>query len=409
MKKEAEKNQPRPKRSKRKILKSFFGVLFIVGVFLLGYLTGSNSLPLKIGVKNTELGKPSDVDFSIFWEAWDKLKEKAVTVPDTNKMVEGSISGLLSSLGDPYTVYFSKKDNERFQEDIQGEFSGIGIEIIMKNNMPTVVTPLSGSPAETAGLKAGDIISEVDGTSTAEITFDETINKIRGPENTKVKLQILRANFEEPMNFEIDRKKITIKSVEWDLKNYKGKKIEYIKLKQFGDDTDTLFKDAADDVTKNNPDAVVLDLRNNPGGYLDTSVSLASYFIEEGIIVSEEGRNASKKDYKAKGGASLAKCNLVVLINNGSASASEILAGALRDRKSVKLIGEKTFGKGSVQELIELSDGSAVKITVAQWFTPNGTQINEKGLSPDIEIIKDDNSGQDNQLERAYQYIFNGE
>lgn len=396
-----------PKGKSGSIFKVFSSVFFILMIFYLGYWFGTSSLPLKIGVRNTELGKPSEVDFSIFWEAWDKLKEKAIVPPETEVMVEGSIAGLLSSLGDPYTTYFNKKDNQRFQDDIQGEFSGIGVEIIMKDNMPTVIAPLSGSPAEKAGLKAGDVFVEVDGISTMEMSFDETINKIRGQENTVVKLKMLREGREEPLSFEIKRENIVVKSVEWNLENYNGKKIEVIKLKQFGDDTEALFSQAADDVIKNKPLGIVLDLRNNPGGYLETAVSIGSYFIESGTIVSEKGRNDNKKEYSANGNSKLKDYKVVVLTNNGSASASEIVAGALRDRKNIKLIGEKTFGKGSVQELIDLSDGSAVKITVAKWYTPNGTEINGKGLLPDIEVIRDDDVESDNQLIRAYEYLLN--
>lgn len=406
-KKIEDNSNTQPQRKNRSIFRLFLGLIFTLTVFCLGYWFSASSLPLKIGVRNTELGKPSEVDFSIFWEAWDKLKEKAIVSPETDKMVEGSIAGLLSSLGDPYTTYFNKKDNQRFQEDIEGEFSGIGVEIIMKDNMPTVVAPLSGSPAEKAGLKAGDVFIEVDGVSTTEMSFDETINKIRGPENTIVKLKMLREGKEEPLSFEVKRESIVVKSVEWNLENYDGKKIEVIKLKQFGDDTETLFSQAAADVEKNKPFGVVLDLRNNPGGYLETAVSIGSYFIESGTIVSEKGRDDNKKEYSANGNSKLKDYKVVVLTNNGSASASEIVAGALRDRKNIKLIGEKTFGKGSVQELIDLSDGSAVKITVAKWYTPNGTEINGKGLIPDIEVVKDDEADSDNQLIRAYEYLIN--
>lgn len=382
-------------------------VLFIV--FTFGNYTGQKGIYIGVGSKglfNTEVGKPSGVDFSIFWEAWNKMKDKSVATTDDQKMEQGAISGMLSSLNDPYTVYFTKDENQRFHEDIQGSFEGIGVELVQKDSVPTVVSPLSDSPAEKAGIKAGDIISEVDGAKTSDIGFEETINRIRGADGTKVKLTIVRDGVTDPLVIEVTRAKIVIKSVEWDTKNVSGKKIFYIKMSQFGDDTDGLFNNAIEEAVKINPDGIILDLRNNPGGYLETAVSVASDFIKDGIVVSEKGK--SNQDYKASGSAKLQDYKLVVLTNGGSASAAEILAGALRDRKSNKLIGEKTFGKGSVQELIELTDGSAVKITVAKWYTPNGTQINGAGLEPDIKIADDEKTTADEQLERAEQFLLQG-
>ena len=390
----------------------FVMILLLMGFsFLGGYSARGNGLYLGIGPKNVinaDSGKPSNVDFSLFWEAWNTLKDKSVGTVDNQKMTEGAISGLLASVGDPYTVYFNKEENKRFKEDIQGEFDGIGIEIIQKNNLPTVVAPLPDSPAEKAGIKSGDIILEVDGTKTTDIGFDDVVNKIRGAEGSYVNLKISRENVEDPISFNVVRNKITVKSVEWNLKQSNGKKIEYIKIRQFGDDTESLFSQATDDVVKNKPDGIVLDLRNNPGGYLETAVNLASYFIKDGVIVSEKGKNNQNKDYYSNGNGILANYKVDILTNGGSASASEILAGALQDRKGDKVIGEKTFGKGSVQELIELTDGSALKITIAAWYTPSGRQINKEGINPDISITPNDSSKDDVQLNRAVEYLVSG-
>ncbi|MCL5410548.1 MAG: S41 family peptidase [Patescibacteria group bacterium] len=408
-----EKNQESIKKSKQLRSKrlSFF-ILILIGLYLsfaVGYSFGQKGVPVlgPSSLINTDSTKPKDVDFSLFWEAWNKLKDKSVQNVDSKKLEEGAISGMLSSLGDPYTVYMTKNENQRFREDIQGEFSGIGIEIIQKNNMPTIVAPLSGYPAEKAGLKAGDIILEVDGEDTAKIGFNETINKIRGSEGSKVSLKILREGANDAQTFEVVRAKITVKSVESEYKNVSGKKLLYIKLRQFGDDTDGLFNAVAKEATKSKPDGIILDLRNDPGGYLETAVNVSSYFIEDGVVVSEKGKTS--KDYKAKGNAMLKDIKTVVLVNKGSASASEIVTGALKDRKGSKVIGEKTFGKGSVQELVDLSDGSSIKVTVAKWYTPNGTQINGEGIKPDIELSNDDNSKVDKQLDRAIEFMVKGQ
>lgn len=386
----------------------FVILLLLDSVYIFGYWSGQKgnvSALIPSQITKLNVGKSSDVNFSTFWEAWNKLKDKSVSPIDNNKMVEGAISGLLSSAGDPYTVYFTKQDNERFREDIGGEFSGIGVEITEKNGLTTIVAPLSDTPAEKAGFKPADIILEVDGTKTSEIGFNETINRIRGIEGTKVTLKVLRASSADPITIEVIRAKITVKSVEWSMKDVDGKKVAYIKIRQFGDDTDALFESAAQDVIKNNPEGIILDLRNDPGGYLETSVNIASYFIKDGVIVSEKGRDGNSKEYRSTGNGKLKNYKLTVLVNGGSASASEIVTGALRDRLSSKVIGEKTFGKGSVQELIDLSDGSAVKITVAKWFTPNGNQINGEGLEPDIAVLDDEKTDADEQLIRAEQLI----
>lgn len=405
------------KQKKKRIWLKRFIVIAVVLlcldiIFIFGYWSGqkgNTSALVPSEIAKLSAKKTSNADFSTFWEAWNKLKEKSVQNVDDQKMVQGAISGMLGSTNDPYTVYFSKQENDRFREDIGGEFSGIGIEIIEKNGFPTVVAPLSETPAEKAGLKPADIILEVDGKKTNEIGFSETINLIRGKEGTTVKLKIQREGVSEVMNFEITRKKIIIKSVEWSEKNIDGKKIAYIKIRQFGDDTDALFEAAAKDVIKSNPDGILLDLRNDPGGYLETAVNLASFFIKDGVIVTEKGRDDNTKEYRSTGNGSLDKFKVTVLVNAGSASASEILTGALKDRSNSKIIGEKTFGKGSVQELIDLSDGSAVKITVAKWFTPNGKQINGDGLEPDIKIEDNDETEVDEQLQRAEEFIVKGE
>lgn len=386
------------KVKKKSVSKAVFGLILVVlmgASFVVGNYSGQRGVNIGLTAKpsevaNTDKGKPESVDFSTFWEAWGKLNRNYVGTLDPKNLVYGAISGLLTSAGDPYTEFFKPEDNKRFKDDISGEFEGIGVEISSVDGLPTVVAPLSGTPAEKAGLKAKDVILEVDGTKTSEIGFEETINRIRGTKGTAVKLKISRAEVAEPMEISVIRENITVASVTHEIKNQNGKKVYYIKVRQFGDDTEQLFDDAVADAKKQNVDGVILDLRNNPGGYLDTAVSMASNFLDGGVIVSEVDKDGKKKDFTADKKASLADVKMVVLINGGSASASEIVSGALKDRNRATIIGEKSFGKGSVQVMENLSDGSAVKITVAKWMTPKGTHIDKVGIAPDIEV-KDEN------------------
>jgi len=385
-------------------------------VFSYGYTTGQKgkSIPAlglssSVTVTNKETGKPSTVDFSLFWEAWNKLQDKSVLNPEPQKMLDGAISGMLGSIGDPYTVYFTPEDNKRFQEDIQGEFDGIGVELIIKNGLPTVVAPLSQTPAEKAGMKAGDVIMEVDGAKTSDLGFNAIIDKIRGKKGTKVTLKIAREGKDEPLTLEVERDTIVVKSVTWETKTVSGKKIGYVKVRQFGDDTDTLFNQFIDEMLATKVDGIVVDLRNDPGGYLDTAVSLSSYFLDGGVVVSEKGKGDVVHDYNVTRKSRLKGIRTAVLVNKGSASASEIFAGALQDTKTGKIIGDQSFGKGSVQELIQLSNGSSVKITVAKWLTPKGRAINGEGITPDIVIANGDDVANDLQLNRALDYIVKGE
>jgi len=380
-------------------------VIFIIGIvlgitFTLGYASGIRGVNLGASVPveriiNKNQGKPADVDFSTFWEAWNKLNQNYVDQLDPQSLIQGAIAGMLTATGDPYTIYLKPEDNKRFLDDISGEFNGIGVEITQVDGLPTVVAPLPDSPAEKAGLKPKDVILEVDGTKTSDISFDEVINKIRGNEGTEVTLSVMRSGEKEVLQFKVTRSKIKVASVDTAKKSYQGKQYYYIKIRQFGDDTDELFQKAAEEIQNGNYSGVIIDLRNDPGGYLDTAVNVASYFIEDGIVVSEVDRNGNRTESKTSRKATLKDQKVAVLINEGSASASEILAGALSDRIKATIIGQKSYGKGSVQVLENLSDKSAVKITVAKWLTPNGSQIDGKGIEPDIKIENKDASDED--------------
>lgn len=360
---------------------------------------------------NRDLGQSEAVDFSLFWDAWNLIHKRYVDRPelDTQKMVFGAIQGMIKSIGDPFTVFLEAKESKRLQEDISGEFAGVGIEIGLRNEVLTVIAPLKDTPADRAGLIAGDKITGIDGESTRGITLDEAISKIRGRRGTKVVLTISRQKDgrEEVKDFEIIRDKIKVPTVKWEVKD---SDIGYIQLYSFNQIAKSEFDEALDELKKRGADGkLILDLRNNPGGLLDLAIDISSYFLEAGeIVVIEDFGNGQKDELKARPNGFLKDAKVVVLINKGSASASEIVAGALHDNRGVKLIGEKTFGKGSVQQVEELRFDTSLKITVAKWLTPKGRSISDEGIEPDIVVEKteeDIQNDRDPQLDRAIEVI----
>lgn len=352
---------------------------------------------------------PKDTDLSLFWETWNTLESRFVDKSklDRQKMLYGAVSGMVSSLGDPYTVFFDPTNTKKFIDDSRGEFEGIGMEVGIKKDQLQVVTPIEGTPAQKAGLRSGDIILKIDGKPTMNINVDEAVNMIRGPKNTEVTLNIYREEWKEARDVKLVRAVIEIPSVKW-------KQIEpdiaYIQLFQFSEKASNEFKQASLEILDSPAKKIVLDLRNNPGGYLDVAQYIAGWFLDQGQMVTVEdmGEGKPKIEYKSEGPALFGKYPVVVLINQGSASGSEILAGALRDDRGIKLVGEKSFGKGSVQQLEPLKGGSSLKVTTAKWLTPKGDQISEKGLPADVEVKltpKDYEENKDPQLEKAIEII----
>lgn len=326
----------------------------------------------------------SQLDFDLYWEVWDNLKRNYV---DKNKVKDedlfyGSLKGLAEATNDPYTTFMDPQAAKEFNDDMAGTFEGIGAEVGMRSDIVTVIAPLDGMPAMKAGLRAGDKIYAIDTKSTIGLTVDEAVKKIRGPKGTKVVLTIIRGK-DKPKDITITRDIIFVKSVKTEMR---PDGIFVIKVSNFNDDTADLFNQAVNTILLKNPKGIILDLRNNPGGYLETAVDMAGEWIEAGPIVAEQLNNNRRNEYAANGRARLKNFPTIVLVNGGSASASEILAGALRDYKKATLVGELTFGKGSVQAISDLSDGSALKVTVAKWLTPAGDFINEKGIAPNIEV-----------------------
>jgi carboxyl-terminal processing protease len=385
---------------------SFFG-----GIFYDKHLSSrsaSSSTIESLLTKGANKDQPKNVDFSLFWEAWNLLNDKYVDTTKLNqqKMIYGAISGMVKSIGDPFSSFMDPEEAQKFSQQLQGTFEGIGVEIGMKNDILTVISPLSGSPAEKAGLKAGDKILKVGDKLTTDMTIDEAVNSIRGPKGTDISLTILHEKSDTPIEVKITRDQINVKSVnlEW-----KDNGIAVIKISEFGDDTVSGMNQVASQVVSQKAKGVILDLRNNPGGYLEAAVDVSSKFIPAGkVVVSEEERGGGKKEYDARGGDILSSIPVVVLVNSGSASASEITAGALRDDLGAQLIGKKTFGKGSVQELEKLSGGSNLRVTIARWLTPNGDYIMEKGIDPTIDVDLTDadyNSNRDPQMDKALEVL----
>jgi len=388
-------------------------ILMLILFFWFGYQRGKlvnqvNVVPIKMEdviFKNRIGDVDNTVDFALFWSVWGLLKDKYVDSAklDAKKLLYGAIRGMMQATGDPYTTFFDPEENKKFNEEISGNFEGIGAELGVKNGILTVIAPLQGTPADQAGLRAGDKIIKIDGKAAGDMSIEDAVSHIRGPKNTAVVLTIFREGSKDTQEISITRNIINVKSVKL---TFKESGIAEIEITKFGDDTDSGFSQAIAKVSASHAKGLIIDLRNNPGGYLDTAVTIASKLLPKGkIVVIEEDASSRQDKLYTRGGDVASELETVVLINEGSASASEILAGALKEnRTNITLIGKKSFGKGSVQEFIKTAQGTAAKITVAHWLTPNGNQINELGIKPDLEVelTSDDyTSNRDPQMDAA--------
>ncbi len=396
-------------------LKKFFAgavvVVLIASGFWGGYRLGQKT-PEKLvvsGIQNPDGGTLiSSADFAIFWQAWQSINDLYLRndkVSNQDK-VRGAMRGLVASLGDPYTQYFDPVDGEKFQQDVQGNFGGVGIEIGLRKNILTVIAPLKDSPADKAGIKPQDLIIAIDGKPTDNQEIDEAVSKIRGEIGSVVKLSIFREGWDKPKDFSLTRDKIVVPTLKYEMKEGG---IAYIQIFSFNGNVNEQFYVAARQALAAHAKGIVLDLRGNPGGYLDVAVDLAGWFMKKGaVVVSEESRKGVDARFTAQGNEALSGIPVVVLIDKGSASASEILAGALHDQRNAKLIGQQSFGKGTVQQIKELNDGSTIKITVAHWVLPSGKIIDHEGLKPDVEVsISDADTAKKNdpQLTKALEVI----
>jgi carboxyl-terminal processing protease len=348
---------------------------------------------------------PRDVDLSGFWEAWNTLDSNFLYQDrfKTQEQIYGAIKGLVASLDDPYTVFMTPEETKEFEESMSGEFEGIGAEIAVKDNRITVVTPLKGSPAELAGLRSGDRILEIDDISTFEMSVNEAITKIRGPRGQKVVLTVERPGETQPHEITIVRDTIVVKDFSW--KMQEG--IAVLEITQFGTELVSQFSAALPAILLENPTGIIVDLRNNGGGLLDASVKVLDQFFGEQTLVTTNGRQIGQvEDLQSKRGGAFLETPLIVIVNQGSASASEIFAGAVQDTHRGLILGEKTFGKGSVQNVIPMSGGSSLKITIAEWLTPNGRSIHDVGITPDIESTRTREELEKNEdpvMERAFE------
>jgi len=397
--------------------------VFVIISFYLGFWEGTKfgyqghwPKPLE---KILNAGKPADIpegDMSVFWNTWGTILEKYVGRGklDTQKMIEGATEGLVNSLEDPYSEFMNATTTRDFNQELSGSFEGVGMELSKQNGVITVVAPLKGSPAEKAGIRAGDKILKVDDKNIQSFNLLEAVKLIRGPKGTSVTLTILRPGETTTKEFKLIRDAINVISCEWEMLN---NQIALLKIYNFSQPVLSEFYKSATEMIFSKPKAIIIDMRNNPGGYLEAATEIAGWFLDRGdVIVKEDFGNGQEPNvYRASGNNVFSKTPLIVLVNEGTASASEILAGALKDVRGIKLVGIKTFGKGSVQELVPLADGSSLKVSIARWLTPNGNQIDQKGLEPDytVKLPDDYQSGtyakidleKDLQLKKAYEII----
>lgn len=371
--------------------------------------TGGVQIPAIIPTVQAVGGTPAELagTFEPFWEAWDIVHKSYVDQPvDNKKLVQGAIRGMIQALGDTHSAYLTPDEYELLATDLQGELEGIGAEVDTSGEYVKIISPLPGSPAEAAGILPGDTILKVDGEDMLGVSGTQVILRVRGTAGTTVRLTIQRTGRDKPLEFEIVRAKITIPSVEGKML---GGNIAYVKINSFGDKTARDLKNTLKDLRRQNPAGVVLDLRGNPGGYLDAAIEVVSQFIGEGTVMLERFGDGREETYAARPNGLATDLPLVALINEGSASASEIVAGAIQARGRGTLVGETSYGKGTVQTSTDLSSGAGVvKITIARWLTPDGRVIHGQGLTPDVAVTltEDDRAaGRDPQLDAALEIL----
>lgn len=391
------------------------GILIALASYLIGVNQGQDLISREVsGLENQSKDQPTSVDFSPFWKAWNLIEEKYVPASTTMEKIDdqakvyGAIEGLAQSLGDPYTVFFPPVESEMFHADIRGNFEGVGMEVLAQDGVVTVISPIKNSPASRAGMLAGDKIIKIDGKTTNGLTTEDAVQLIRGPRGTKVTLTVFRNGNKQPFDVDIVREVIDIPTI--NTQKLDGG-IFKIDLYSFSENSPNLFRGALREFVLSKNGKLILDLRGNPGGYLEAAIDMASWFLPSSAVVVKEDF-ASRRDekiYRSRGyDVFTDKLKFVILVDSGSASASEILAGALQEHGKAIIVGDQTFGKGSVQELVDITSDTSIKITVARWLTPKGKSISEKGVTPDY-VVKyttaDRDAGRDPQLQKAIEIL----
>lgn len=414
-------------------VKTMKKTLLIVGIFAIGVVVGNFSPTIAASIQARQLvtAQPASVDIKTFWKVWEILDNEFVTtkhrdplstdedreatstastthvideeLSQQEKRIYGAIKGMVDAEGDPYTTFFTPSEAKTFETEIKGSFEGVGMEVGKKDGVITVITPLPGSPSEKAGIQAGDKVIKINKIITTDMTIDAAVNMIRGTKGTEVVLTIYRDGIDKPLEFKIIRDKIELPTLTKKYDKYTN--IYTIKVYSFSEDIAELFKQAIEEFQTTNSKRLIIDLRGNPGGYLDAAVQIASYFVPQGkIIVSQDYGKKREQEILRSFGYNVIGQNtkIVILVDGGSASASEILAGALQDYKLATIVGQKTFGKGSVQEYLKVTPTTGLKVTIARWLTPLGRSISVSGLTPDVEI-KNTEADLKNKIDAQYQ------
>ncbi|MFM2357707.1 MAG: carboxy-terminal-processing protease, carboxyl-terminal processing protease [Candidatus Parcubacteria bacterium] len=394
-------------------------IVLVIASYMVGFSAGSKDVSAEAPqyVVNAENDIAKNLDFEAFWKTWNLLDEKFVSVSTTTEGLSeedklwGALQGLAASYGDPYTVFFPPVESEKFEEEISGNFEGVGMEVALKDGFVTVVAPLKNSPAYKAGILAGDRVVKIDETPTNGMSVEDAVKIIRGEKGTTVVLTVSREGAEDTVEISIVRDVIQIPTIDTE---FRKDGVFVIRLYNFSALSADLFREALREFASSGSTKLLLDVRGNPGGYLEAAVDMASWFLPAGTVIVREDFEGKKEEvvHRSRGYNAFSKdLNMIILVDGGSASASEILAGALREHGIAKLIGSTTFGKGSVQELVKITPETSLKVTIARWLTPLGLSISDGGLKPDIEVkrtAEDFKAQKDPQLDRAIQYFKTG-
>lgn len=419
---EEKKETPTPESSlirRSNFVVSFFVQFAVVAIlfFAIGFVAGQKKIEIdkkhfvpKITISNQLPPPGQNIDFSLFWDVFNTIPQKYLDKGDIDgqKLLYGAISGMVRSLGDPYTAFLDPKQNEAIKGELAGSYEGVGIQIGFNDKKRlAVIAPLRGTPAAAAGVRAKDLILKIEKKETFDLTLPEAVDLIRGPAGSKVKLVLQHESEDKSYDVEIERAKISVKSVEVEFRQDNGGDVAVVKVSRFGETTDAEWDNAVREITSKNVKGVIVDMRNNPGGLLASAIHLSSEFVG-GTVVKQQFSDGSVQPLATDHEGKLLKMPLVVVVNGGSASAAEIFSGAIKDNNRGKLVGEKTFGKGSVQDVVEFPGGSGLHVTIAKWLTPKGNSIHQVGIEPDVKIdltSDDAKQNKDPQLDKALEIL----